>query len=356
MKIFLKEKNLSANNIFVSDKNIINSNSCRSNRLSWRRVSAFFIFFVSFLVVVFILMSNYWWQVFISPPSNFPISVPQVITPGTSIIDITKQFKNAGLVRSELLFYIILLTNYEPQDIKASTYIFTSPLSVYAVAMALTEGNYNYDLVRFTHLEGMSVRAMASKINEVLPHISTTDFIEYALPYEGELFPDTYLIPPDMALAELVTLLRATYQTNTDQLFSSPKKNFLKNWEVVILASILEREANSPESMAEIANILLRRLADDMPLQVDATMEYVLDKPLSQLQPEDLKQDSPYNTYRQVGLPPTPIGNPGLRALSAAYNATTTTPYLFYITGNDGNFYYARNFTEHKKNIARYLR
>jgi UPF0755 protein len=92
-----------------------------------------------------------------------------------------------------------------------------------------------------------------------------------------------------------------------------------------------------------------------MPLQVDASIEYVLDKPLSELQPEDLKIESPYNTYLNIGLPPTPIGNPGLVAIEAILRPIKTE-YMFYITGTDGNFYYAKDFAEHRQNIAKYLR
>jgi UPF0755 protein len=150
--------------------------------------------------------------------------------------------------------------------------------------------------------------------------------------------------------------MRDTHNETLDALIAEKETLPLPREDIVILASILEREANSPESMQAVANILLRRLAIDMPLQVDASIEYILDKPLGELLPEDLRQDSPYNTYTRFGLPPTPIGNPGAVALSAVINATTATPYLFYITGDDGNFYYGRDFDEHRLNIARYLR
>ena len=84
-------------------------------------------------------------------------------------------------------------------------------------------------------------------------------------------------------------------------------------------------------------------------------MEYVLDKPLKELTPEDLKIDTPYNTYLNTGLPPTPIGNPGLASIQAVLTPQESD-FLFYITGNDGNFYYARTYSEHLQNINRYLK
>lgn len=319
--------------------------------------SHFRAFVVWFLVCtgLFVVL-NFSYHLLISPPAQFPEDEPIEIVRGTSVIEIAKQLKDSGIVRSEFLLYVVLVAYYEPTDIKASTYIFSSPLSVYEVAQALTEGNYSYDLVSFTHREGMSVKAMAPEIAAAFPHISASEFIAYATEYEGELFPETYFVPKDISLEDLVALMRELFRNTILSFDDIATEHSLSETEIVILASILEREANSKESMQEVANILLRRLSINMPLQADATMEYVLDKPLSELLAEDLREDSPYNTYTRFGLPPTPIGNPGADALQAVMEATTNTSYLFYITGDDGNFYYARDFDEHRTNIARYLR
>ena len=124
---------------------------------------------------------------------------------------------------------------------------------------------------------------------------------------------------------------------------------------VLILASILEREANSPESMKMVSGILQGRMEAGMPLQADASVEYILDKPLKELTADDLKIDSPYNTYTNRGLPPTPIGNPGLDAIRAVLDPTVTD-YVYYITDTDGNFHYARTYNEHLDNVELYLR
>ena len=104
-----------------------------------------------------------------------------------------------------------------------------------------------------------------------------------------------------------------------------------------------------------VAGILRKRLDLGMALQVDASIEYILDKKLNQLTAEDLKIDSPYNTYQYAGLPPTPIGNPGLNSIMAVIYPTQSDN-LYYITDNAGQFHYAKTFAEHKANVARYLR
>jgi UPF0755 protein len=124
--------------------------------------------------------------------------------------------------------------------------------------------------------------------------------------------------------------------------------------EVMVLASIVEREANSPESMKIVAGILENRLELGMRLQADASIEYVLDKPLSELTPEDLEIDSPYNTYKYTGLPPTPIGNPGREAMLAVLEPIKSD-YYYYITDEAGEFHFAKTYDEHLQNIKMYL-
>ena len=141
---------------------------------------------------------------------------------------------------------------------------------------------------------------------------------------------------------------------------ASPTSTLVTPREQLILASIVEREANSEESMKMVAGILLNRLELGMPLQADAAIEYAIDTPLNELKPGELASllqtlESPYNTYKNRGLPPTPIGNPGLQAIDAVLNPTDSE-YLFYITGLDGEFYYAETLNEHNLNVDRYLR
>jgi UPF0755 protein len=107
--------------------------------------------------------------------------------------------------------------------------------------------------------------------------------------------------------------------------------------------------------MQTIAGILWKRIEMGMPLQVDATLEYERGLGSAELTLDDLRTDTPYNTYTRKGLPPTPIANPGSVALSAALNPTAS-PYLFYLTGDDGTFHYAKDFEEHKRNKERYIR
>ena len=294
-------------------------------------------------------------QTLAQAPANFPSNTPIEVVPGTSISAITKQFKQAGVVRSDLLLYLVLLTSYKPEDVKASTYLFSEPKDVYAIAEALIAGDFDSLLIPFIHREGEPVKEIAKNANKKLTNFSTEAFLMLASTSEGVLFPETYKIPKTFTPEELFTLMTDTYEEKVAPLRTQIKEKKLLEQDVIILASIIEREANSTTSMKLVSGILQNRLALDMALQVDASMEYILEKPLKELTAEDLKTDTPYNTYLYRGLPPTAIGNPGLDAIMAVLEPTPSE-YMFYITGTDGEFYYAKNFDEHRLNISKYLR
>ncbi|MBY0537838.1 endolytic transglycosylase MltG [Patescibacteria group bacterium] len=307
------------------------------------------------MALLALLVISMYLRTLTQPPANFPIGTSIEIEPGTSISAITQQLEDQNIIKSGLLLYIVLLTNYEPENVKASTYYFDAPLSVFAVADTLVTGDFNSNLLSFTHIEGERASHVAENAAGVLTDFDAEEFMKLASTSEGKLFPETYRIPKDFTEEELFTLMLETYEKNIAPLREQFKLVDLTENEVVILASIIEREANSVESMKMVSGILQNRIRIGMGLQVDASMEYVLDKPLRELTAEDLKMDSPYNTYLYRGLTPTAIGNPGLDAITAVLEPTPSE-YMFYITGDDGNFYYAETFDEHKVNIARHLR
>ncbi len=291
------------------------------------------------------------------PPAMFPVDQPLVIEAGMTVDEIFSKTVAAGYARSTFLLYIQLFwfSEIETANIQAGTYMFTQPKTSYLVLQKLLANDTTQNLVRLTIPEGTRATTIAAIAANTLDEFAADTFIESALDFEGQLWPDTYLIPPDYSEAELLTLLLDTYSVQTADLKDQIAAYPLSESDIVVLASILEREANSSSSKRMVSGILQNRLAIGMALQADASIEYVLDKPLNQLAPSDLDIDSPYNTYLYPGLPPTPIGNPGLDAIMAVLNPTPSN-YLFYITGNDGEFYYAEDFNQHRANIARHLR
>lgn len=308
------------------------------------------------LVITFLIAASYGTFVYVSgTPTNFPVDTEILIEPGTSTKEAAQIIKDAGAVHSKLALLIQLRLKHQDESVKASSYIFEKPLTLAQVAQALITGDNTSNLVRITHREGESNRELSRTADATLPDFDATVFLNLADDVEGKLFPETYFVPVTYTAEDLFVLLTDTFTEKLVPLESEITAHPLTLDEIIILASILEREANTQESKRMVSGILQTRLDIGMALQVDASMEYVLDKPLKELTAEDLKTESPYNTYLNPGLPPTPIGNPGLEAIEAVLNPLPSN-YLFYITGDDGNFYYAEDFEAHKRNIARHLR
>lgn len=287
-------------------------------------------------------------------PTDFPISRPVVIEEGMSAAAVAEQFAEERVVQFADLLYITLVLFHDPSEIKAGAYVFSEPLDLFAIARQITDEGPPADYVSLTFFEGTTAAHYAHTAGKYLEDFDVEHFANKGRSYEGFLFPDTYFVPRSFSADDLISLLFRTYHEQVTPIMETNTTPYTE-YEILTIASLLEREGDEPENMRMIAGIMENRLALDMPLQLDASMEYVLDKPLNELTPADLRRESPYNTYLNAGLPPTPIGNPGIAAIEAAIDPIPSD-YLFYITGNDGNFYYAETYQEHLQNIDRYLR
>lgn len=321
------------------------------NQSRWR-ASVFVTLIIGLLVVCAVVVFTIWTLNQPGQVSAYPVSF--TVAAGENAESISRTLAEIGLVRSEVFLNLVLVTFFDPTKIKASTYVVDEPMTAYSIAERLIEGDFGNDLIRFTHIEGESVDKLAERAAQ-LSNINRDTFVAIARPHEGRLFPDTYFIRNDFTEEELVTVLLNSFDEAIQPLEPDIAASSFSLDEILILASIIEREANTPDSMKLVSSVLQNRIEIGMPLQADASIEYILDKPLQELTPADLEIDSPYNTYLNPGLPPTPIGSPGLQAIEAVLHPTESD-YFFYITGNDGNFYYAETYDQHLRNIDRYLR
>lgn len=283
-------------------------------------------------------------------PTNFPLNTDVVIEEGYSISSITEILAEKHVVKSSLYLYLVLMRTYGGSYIKAGTYSFDTPMTTHEIASAITSGERSAPLISVTLPEGFQAKNIAKYLPESLAGISNDEIATY----EGYLFPDTYFVSKDTTSDEFRSLLLETSKEKIAPYNESILNSGFTQSQVVILASILEREANDTVSKKIISGILQNRLALNMPLQVDATFDYILNKGSSELTVDDLKVDSPYNTYIHKGLPPTPISNPGIESIEAVLKPEKTD-YLYYLSSNDGTFHYARTFEEHKINKKKYL-
>jgi len=304
-------------------------------------------------VILLSLLFGYLWLTN-QPAKYFPLNEPLVIEEGLSAREIIFDLADQQYVNSATWLYLALSFSFGAENIKAGIYDIKTPLTTYALARLITDSAPPSATVALTFPEGYSSAEYAKIAERALANFDANVFSNLAKSSEGKLFPDTYAVPPNYSETELFELLLNTYEQKISPLRSEMENHKLTEEEIINLASIVEREANTIESMRLVAGILDTRLALGMPLQADATMEYVLNKPLKELTAADLEIDSPYNSYFYRGLPPTPIGNPGLDSIMAVINPQASK-YLFYITDDDGQFHYAETYDKHRQNIARYL-
>ena len=281
-----------------------------------------------------------------------------VINPGEGLNSITRRLSTEGLIRSRIVFYLLVKQLGIEKNIQAGSFNLSESMSAKQLAEALTHGTRD-EWVQI--IEGLRKEEVAEIVTKKFI-FTETEF--NALAKEGYLFPDTYLMPKEATAAFIVDYLRQTLDSKfTLAMQEKAKKLNLTKDQVITLASLVEREGRSKEAKLAIASIMLRRLKEEMPLDLDATVQYAIGyQPQEKtwwkknLTIDDLKIESPYNTYINAGLPPGPISSPGIDSIEAVVNADSNTPYLFYITGNDNKMHYAKNLEEHNKNVAKYLK
>ena len=289
----------------------------------------------------------------LAPPISFPAKTRIEVPRGVSAAEAAQLLAERNVVRSRLLLQIALRLFAGESGVQAGAYWFETPIGTLGVARALSHGMYSLPLVSFTVPEGLHIEEIDALASARLGFAPGT-FTEAASGKEGYLFPETYHIPGEFTAVELAALMHEQSLEVLDSLDGAIERSGRTLEEIVTMASILEREARSEESMRTVAGILWRRYDTGMRLQVDASFVYLLGKASNEVTRDDLALDSPYNTYRYPGLPPTPIANPGRQSLMAAIDPLSS-PYLFYLTDSDGVFHYARTYEEHQSNVLRYL-
>ncbi|MEV5277855.1 endolytic transglycosylase MltG [Streptomyces sp. NPDC051993] len=172
---------------------------------------------------------------------------------------------------------------------------------------------------------------------------------------EGYLFPATYPVKDDATPGGLLQYMveTANDRFSRDRIAAGAQRARLTVYQTVVIAGIVQAEADSPADMGKVSRVIHNRLARGMPLQMDSTLNYALHRSTLTTTTADTKTDSPYNTYEHKGLPPTPIGNPGQQAVDAAINPAPGN-WLYFVTVGPGDTRFTDNYAQHQLNVSEF--
>lgn len=297
---------------------------------------------------------------------SHPATATQVIVPrGTTFAEVAHALAVDGVISNVTTFRLLARVRGEEAAVRAGEYRFAARLTQNEVLRALVTGGAQV-ATWVTIPEGFTAAQIAQRLERdgvgpAAPFLRDFDGRRLVVGgvrtrnLEGFLFPSTYLMPLGASPQQAATPMVAEFFKELPRDATSRARALHVTLpQAVTVASLVEREAKSEVDRPKIAEVIYNRLRLRMPLQVDATIEYALPEHKAQLSFGDLKIDSPYNSYTHVGLPPTPIANPGLPSLEAALRPSKGDD-LYYVYCGNGVHVFARTLAEHQANVARCL-
>lgn len=280
-------------------------------------------------LLVFLFLISYF---LFSAPLNFPVGAVVKIEPGMSLRGISSVLEKENIIRSRVAFEsFVIIFGGELHTVSAN-YLFEKKLSVWRVALRILKGEHHMPPVSVTIPEGFNVEQIGDAFAPQLQNFNKNNFLLEARPKEGYLFPDTYYFLTTDNEKKVVSSMNGNFEKKIKPLLPMIALSGKTEKDIIIMASIIEREAKGDADREIISGILWKRISVGMPLQVDAAME----------------------TYKEKRLPKNPIGNPGLEAIKSAISPQNSA-YLYYLHDKNGDIHYAKTFTEHRANIKRYL-
>ncbi len=281
---------------------------------------------------------------------------------GETVRSVALNLMDDGFIRSDLFFITLMRLSKKTRSIKAGEYEFdletknTKILSVLSKGIVVT--------IKFTIPEGYNLKQIAQRLesqgivdSEAFLGASSDKTLldKYKIPFEtaeGFLFPDTYIIAKGLDGSQIAEIMIKKFFESLNDI---PYVDYTRDEliKTVIIASLVEKEAQLEEERAIIAAVFYNRLNKGKRLESCATVQYILGKTKERLLFSDLKIESPYNTYLHPGLPPGPIANPGADSLKAAVSPADVD-YLFFVSKNDGSHYFSSTYNEHLKAIKKF--
>lgn len=319
------------------------------------------------LIVLAAIAGGAWFAYTIWIDRSHPQTAQQIIVPqGSSFRDIAAELANTGIVGNAPAFRVYAKLLHADTTAHAGAFRF-APHQTAAQVLAQLESGGAQIAKWVTIPEGFTAKQIAQRLQDegfgdagafenAFMHDSIMVGGVRTKNLEGYLFPSTYLVPIGASPKTVEDILVAQFRKELPRdARQKARARGLTVPQVVTLASLIEREAKADDERPLMAGVYYNRLRLGMPLEVDASIEYALPEHHDVITYRDLRLDSPYNTYRHQGLPPTPIANPGEASLLAAFNPKPS-PYLYYVYKGNGHHAFARTLAQQNANIAKYLK
>ena len=267
-----------------------------------------------------------------------------LVKKGEGAKEISINLKEQGLIRYSSFFRIYTLIEDKAEELKAGEYELSPSMNVPEIVNKLASGDRIKKMI--TIIEGWTIKDIANylEVGELGPDL------------EGYLFPDTYEISPEDGIEEIIEKMLDNFNKKLSlELIEEITSQEKTIHEIVIMASLVEKEVRTFEDKKIVSGILWKRIESSMPLQVDATITYITERKSTEILREELEIDSPYNTYKYRGLPFGPICSPGMGSILAAIYPEDGE-YWFYLSTPEGETIFSKTLKEHKEARAKYLK
>lgn len=302
-------------------------------------------YFITLIVAVILLSVFFVYQGIyypIEPGSDETVMF--LVKKGEGAKEISINLKKQGLIRYTSLFRVYTLIEDKAEELKAGEYELSFSMNVPEIVNKLASGDRIKKII--TIIEGWTVKDIADYL----------EVEELNSDLEGYLFPDTYEISPEDGIEEIIEKMLANFDKKlTLELREEITSQGKTIHEIVIMASLVEKEVRTFEDKKIVSGILWKRIENNMPLQVDATITYITGRKSTEILQEELEIDSPYNTYKYKGLPFGPICNPGMESILAAIYPESSE-YWFYLSTLEGETIFSKTLKEHNEARAKYLK
>jgi UPF0755 protein len=308
----------------------------------------------SVVSILFLIIVGGLIMYFSRPPENFPKKIDIEVKQGVGISELSETLFEQKIIRSPLMLKLAVMVLGQKGKILSGEYRFNYPQNLFTIASRLSEGRFGFSKVKIVIYEGSTASDMALIILKSIPNFNAPAFAVLAKPYEGYLLPDTYIFYENVGAREVIKVMQDNFNKKAKPILDKYKLSEDGIKKVITIASLIEEEVRDYQDKRIVAGIIKNRMDKNMFLQFDTPFWYILNKTSAEITLKDLAMDSPYNLYKNKGLPPTPISNPGLESIEATLNPLPTK-YFFFLTDKDGKVHYAETYNEHLKNRAKYV-